>query len=76
MELYEESPGSFEYSTGSTLMPQSAGDNLEHSLLHQDIGTGMKAIQLGDQKEVTGDEKPVLSTANVDQGKIIHLNDK
>lgn len=52
MELYEDSTGSYEYSTGSTLLPHSTGDNLEHSL-HQDIGTGLN-IQIGDQKGVGG----------------------
>lgn len=75
MELYEDSPGSSEYSTGSTLLPQSTGDNLEHSL-HQDIGIETKATQFGDKKEVSGSEKWILSTANLDQGKIVHIHDK
>ena len=70
-ELYEDSPGSSEYSTGSTLLPHSAGDNLEHSL-HQDIETELKSIQIGDQG-VGGCEQGVLSTATLDQGKINQL---
>ncbi|XP_061342463.1 transcription factor MYB124-like [Gastrolobium bilobum] len=66
MELLEDSPCSSEYSTGSTLLPHSAGDNLEHSL-HQYIGTEMKSTQFGDKKVLRAGEKGVLSTANVDQ---------
>ncbi|CAJ1931739.1 unnamed protein product, partial [Sphenostylis stenocarpa] len=64
MELYEDSPGSSEYSTGSTLLHHSAGENLEHSL-NQDIGTELN-IQMGDP-EVRGCDKGVLSSATLDQ---------
>ncbi|XP_020214315.1 transcription factor MYB124 [Cajanus cajan] len=66
VERHEDSPGSSGYSTGSTLLCQSAGDNLDHSL-HEDIGTEIKSEQFGDEKGVGRDEKGVLSTANVDQ---------
>ncbi|XP_054808950.1 transcription factor MYB88-like isoform X2 [Prosopis cineraria] len=65
-ELYEDSPSSSEYSTGSTLLPHSASDNLEHSLL-QDIGTDLKPIQLGDQKRVSERGKEDLSSATMGQ---------
>jgi hypothetical protein len=47
MEPDEDSPGSSEYSSGSTLLPKSTGtaDNLESSL-NLDIGTEMKATHL------------------------------
>ncbi|KAK7362218.1 hypothetical protein VNO77_04325 [Canavalia gladiata] len=67
VECYEDSPGSSEYSTGSTFLPQSAGDNLEHSL-NQDIETEMKSKQFGDEKGGAGvGEKAVHSTENADQ---------
>lgn len=66
MELYEDSPGSSECSTGSTLSSHSAG---EHSL-HKDVGTELKSAQIGDKKGDSGCEKGVLSNATVDQGKI------
>ncbi|OIW20964.1 hypothetical protein TanjilG_26676 [Lupinus angustifolius] len=47
MELYVDSPGSSEYSTGSVILPHSADENLEHAL-HQEIGTELKSIQIGD----------------------------
>ncbi|XP_027360731.1 transcription factor MYB124-like [Abrus precatorius] len=66
MELYEDSPGSSEYSTGSTLLPHAAGENLEHSL-HQDIGTELKCIQIGDQKGFRGCDQGGLSSATLGQ---------
>ncbi|KAJ1386041.1 SANT/Myb domain [Sesbania bispinosa] len=66
MDLYEDSPGSSENSSGSTILPHCAGDNLEHSL-HQDIGTELKSIQIGDQKGVGGCGQMVLSSATLDQ---------
>ncbi|XP_027346838.1 transcription factor MYB88-like [Abrus precatorius] len=68
VECYEDSPGSSEYSTGSTLLPWSARNTLEHSL-HQGIGIEMKSRQFGDEKGVGGGEKGVHSTTNVDQRK-------
>ncbi|KAK7307129.1 hypothetical protein VNO77_39925 [Canavalia gladiata] len=67
MELYEDSsPGSSEYSTGSTLLPHSAGENLEHSL-HQDIGTELKSIQIGDQTGAAGCGQGVISSVTLVQ---------
>lgn len=74
MDLYEDSPGSSEHSTGSTLLSHSAGENLEHSL-HQDIGTELKSIQIVDQKGVGGCDQGVLSNATLDQGRIINSYD-
>jgi myb proto-oncogene protein len=75
MELYEDSPSSSEHSTGSTVLPHSAAENLEHSL-HQDNGTEQKSIQIEDQKGVGGCDQVVLSSVTVDQGKIIKSSDK
>ncbi|XP_004490015.1 transcription factor MYB88-like isoform X2 [Cicer arietinum] len=66
MELYEDSPGSSEHSTESGNLPHSSDENLEHSL-HQDCGTELKSIQIGDQKEVGGCDQVVLSSASLDQ---------
>ncbi|KAG4935826.1 hypothetical protein JHK85_050745 [Glycine max] len=67
VDRYEDSPGSSGYSTGSILLCESAGDNLEPSF-HQDIGTELKSEQLEDEKGVGRDDgKVVLSTLNVDQ---------
>ncbi|XLR34577.1 hypothetical protein S83_062477, partial [Arachis hypogaea] len=66
MDLYEDSPASSEYSTGSTILPLSAGDIIEHSS-HRDIETEMKTTQIEDKKEVDGCERGVLVTATLDQ---------
>ncbi|XLT40901.1 hypothetical protein HN873_072193 [Arachis hypogaea] len=66
MDLYEDSPASSEYSTGSTILPLSAGDIMEHSS-HRDIETEMKTTQIEDKKEVDGCERGVLVTATLDQ---------
>ncbi|KAE9615525.1 putative transcription factor MYB-HB-like family [Lupinus albus] len=67
MELYEDSPGSSEYSTGSTLLPNSACENLENSW-HQEIGTEPKSIQIGDEDEgVRGCDQGVLSSPTLNQ---------
>ncbi|KAK7386956.1 hypothetical protein VNO78_27366 [Psophocarpus tetragonolobus] len=75
VERYEDSPGSSGYSTGSTLLCQSAGEILEHSLL-QDIGTDLKSEQLGDEKGVGRDEKGVVSTANVGQDNLPYCEEQ
>jgi myb proto-oncogene protein len=75
MELYEDSPSSSEHSTGSTVLPHSAAENLEHSL-HQDNGTEQKSIQIEDQKGVGGCDQVVISSVTLDQGKIIKSSDK
>lgn len=72
MEFYEESPGSSEHSTGSTLLPHSAGENLEQTT-HQDILTELKSIKIGEQEGVGGCDQVVLLSAadQLDQGKMI-----
>lgn len=64
-ELYEDSPGSSEYSTGSTLLPHSAGNNSEHSL-HPDIGTEKKSTEIENIIGASDCDKQIM-----DQGKLI-----
>ncbi|OIW16865.1 hypothetical protein TanjilG_16445 [Lupinus angustifolius] len=67
MELYEDSPGSSEYSTGSTLLSNSASENFENSR-HQEIGTELKSIQIGDGDEgVRGCDQGVLSSPTLNK---------
>ncbi|KAK7250445.1 hypothetical protein RIF29_32891 [Crotalaria pallida] len=61
MELYEDSPRSSEYSTGSTLLPHSAGE----VLLHKDIGAEMMSSQVQDKKRDSECDKRVLFTTAV-----------
>lgn len=71
-DLYEESPGSSEYSSGSTILSHTAGNKMEQTQaeigsLHQDIGTGLQSIHIGEQKDVGECEKGVLSGATTKQ---------
>ena len=73
MELYEDSPRS---SKGLTILPHSAAENLKCSL-HQDNGTELNSMQIGDQKGDGGCDQVVLSSATMNQGNIIiKSNDK
>ncbi|KAL1330097.1 transcription factor MYB88-like isoform X3 [Arachis hypogaea] len=75
MDLYEDSPASSEYSTGSTILPLSAGDIMEHSS-HRDIETEMKTTQIEDKKEVDGCESGVLVTATLDQDMLLNSEEQ
>ncbi|XP_029147612.1 transcription factor MYB88 isoform X2 [Arachis hypogaea] len=75
MDLYEDSPASSEYSTGSTILPLSAGDIMEHSS-HRDIETEMKTTQIEDKKEADGCERGVLVTATLDQDMLLNSEEQ
>ncbi|EOY02016.1 PREDICTED: uncharacterized protein LOC18610458 isoform X2 [Theobroma cacao] len=71
-DLYEASPASSEYSTGSTLMPHLAGQKGEETqvkihALHQDI----LSSHIGEQNCGSEQEKGALSSANTDHVEII-----
>jgi hypothetical protein len=75
-DLYEESPGSSEYSTESTFLVHTAGNKTEQAQaeigsLHQDIRTGSQSIHIGEQKEVGECEKGVIFGATTKQGNEI-----
>lgn len=63
MESSEDSPSSSE---GSTILPHSAAENLECSL-HQDNGTELNSMQIGDQKGDGGCDQVVLSSATMNR---------
>ncbi|KAB1994162.1 hypothetical protein ES319_D13G081000v1 [Gossypium barbadense] len=70
-DLYEASPASSEYSTGSTLMPHPAGETGEEAQgkideLHQDIPSS----HIGEQN-CGSEEKRAVSGANTNQVEII-----
>ncbi|ESR51888.1 hypothetical protein CICLE_v10031405mg [Citrus x clementina] len=61
-DLFEDSPASSEYSTGSTLIPRPAGDttdqiDAELSALHQAIGTELQSIDIAKQHCLVEREK-------------------
>ncbi|KAE8719778.1 UDP-galactose/UDP-glucose transporter 3-like [Hibiscus syriacus] len=75
-DLYEVSPSSSEYSTGSTQMPHPAGESREKTqskinALHPDIMSN----HIGEQRRGTEEEKRALSSANTDHVEIITSSD-
>ncbi|GLU17114.1 hypothetical protein SLE2022_335080 [Rubroshorea leprosula] len=74
-DLYEASPASSEYSTGSTLLPHPAGDKTEQTqtetvALHQDIRIQLETVHTGMQNCMGEQEKGILSDANTNQVEI------
>ncbi|KAF5726805.1 MYB family protein [Tripterygium wilfordii] len=71
-ELYEESPASSEYSTGSTLMPHLDCDKPEHvqAEFHQDSGIHVQAFATEEQNVLNECGKQVLSKGNADPVEI------
>ncbi|XP_059448528.1 transcription factor MYB124 isoform X1 [Corylus avellana] len=72
-DLYDESPGSSEYSTESTFLVHTASNKTEQAQaeigsLHQDIRTGSQSIHIGEQKDVGECEKGVIFGATTKQG--------
>lgn len=74
-DLDDESPGSSEYSTGSTVISQTAGDKTEqaqadNSALHQDFGSVIKSTesvqQNGDAESISG----IYMSPITNQGKV------
>uniref|UniRef100_A0A5B7B1D9 Uncharacterized protein n=2 Tax=Davidia involucrata TaxID=16924 RepID=A0A5B7B1D9_DAVIN len=71
-DLYEESPGSSEYSTGSTLQSHTVGDKTEQSqselcALHHDTGAELQSIHVGEQDGNGECENRILSGATTNQ---------
>ncbi|KAJ9187518.1 hypothetical protein P3X46_002964 [Hevea brasiliensis] len=74
-DLYEESPASSEYSTGSTLMPCTAPDKTEQTqveigALHEDFPIELQSVHVKEQRDVDECEKESISCANITQGVI------
>ncbi|KAM7269308.1 hypothetical protein ACFE04_024805 [Oxalis oulophora] len=66
--LYDESPASSDYSTGSTLMPQTAIDQIEES---QPEIQSISTVQHSDNDK---QDKETISGANQDQGTSVDSN--
>ncbi|XP_054823836.1 transcription factor MYB124-like isoform X2 [Prosopis cineraria] len=65
-ELHEDSPSSSEYSTGSTILPRSTCDDLEHSL-HLNVRTEGKPTASEEKKGVISCGKQVFAASTADQ---------
>ena len=75
-DLYDESPGSSEYSTESTFLVHTASNKTEQAQaeigsLHQDIRTGSQSIHIGEKNDVGECEKGVIFGATTKQGNEI-----
>nr|KJB30364.1 hypothetical protein B456_005G139500 [Gossypium raimondii] len=75
-DLYEVSPSSSEYSSGSTIMPHPAGERGEKTRdkideLHPDILSN----HIGEQNCSTEEEARALSSANKNHGEMISSSD-
>ncbi|KAG8654087.1 transcription factor MYB124 isoform X2 [Manihot esculenta] len=80
-DLYEESPASSEYSTGSTLMPYTATDKTEKTpveigALHEDIPNELQSVHVKEQSDIDECEKESISCANMSQGEIFSSFDE
>ncbi|KAJ9172174.1 hypothetical protein P3X46_015445 [Hevea brasiliensis] len=74
-DLYEESPASSEYSTGSTLIPYTAADKTEQTqaeigALQEDIPNELHSVHSKEQSNVDECEKEIISCANITRGEI------
>ncbi|PSR88351.1 Myb-related protein like [Actinidia chinensis var. chinensis] len=79
-DLYEDSPGSSEYSTGSTLLSQQAGDKTEQSQselrgLHEDIVVESQSTSIGNQNGIGDCENGLISSATRPQDILPPCND-
>lgn len=73
--LYEESPDSSEYSTGSTLLSQRTSDKTEQNqaevcALHEDIEAELQSPNIGEHG-LGESENDILSGGTTTQGKQI-----
>ncbi|XP_015575305.1 transcription factor MYB124 isoform X1 [Ricinus communis] len=74
-DLYEDSPASSDYSTGSTLMPYTAPDKTEQAQaeigeVHKDIGNELQSVNAEEQNDVDECEKEIIPCASISQGEI------
>lgn len=74
-DLYDESPGSSEYSTGSTLASHTADGKTEQTPAeiveaHQDVGPGSQSIHIGEKNSLGECDKEILSGGTGSQGNV------
>lgn len=75
-DLYDESPGSSEYSTGSTLVSHTANSKTEQTTAeiveaHQDLGPGSQSIPIGERNDLAECDKDILSGGTASQGNVM-----
>ncbi|CAI0387612.1 unnamed protein product [Linum tenue] len=76
-DLYEQSPASSEFSTGSSLMPYSAPDittekpHSEIEMLHKDVGSELEAMHVEGQEVVESEcHNEIASGDNIAEGEL------
>ncbi|XP_062111660.1 transcription factor MYB124 isoform X2 [Humulus lupulus] len=74
-DLYDESPDSSEYSTGSTTMSQTAGDKTDQSQAeicasHQDVGCSSQSIHVGEESCVGECDNGMICGGTSEQAEI------
>ncbi|PON99983.1 MYB transcription factor [Trema orientale] len=80
-DLYDESPDSSEYSTGSTLMSQTAGDKTEQlqaeiGAADHDVVPGSQSIHVGEESWVGECDKGMICSGNTEQAEIFPTCDE
>ncbi|EXB63846.1 Myb-related protein B [Morus notabilis] len=77
-DLYDESPASSEYSTGSTVMSHTAGDKIraEMGALEHDTGPGSQSIHIGEESCVGECDKGMLCGGTREQAEIFPTCDE
>ncbi|CAA2971760.1 myb-related A isoform X1 [Olea europaea subsp. europaea] len=68
-DLYDETPASSEYSTGSSVLSHAPGENpeecqAERCTFHQETGLQLQSSQLGDQPSLAEENRICISAAN------------
>ncbi|CAK7326975.1 unnamed protein product [Dovyalis caffra] len=71
-DLYEESPASSEYSTGSIQLPYAAPDKTEQTkveigAMRKDIGIELQMVHIDEENFVGACDKEIISSANITQ---------
>ncbi|XP_050237959.1 transcription factor MYB124 isoform X2 [Mercurialis annua] len=75
-DLYEDSPASSEYSTGSTTMPCTAIDKTKQAQAetgeaHEDVEDEMQSVNVEEKNDVGECAKKIISRASISQGELL-----
>ncbi|CAN1349062.1 Transcription factor MYB88 [Linum perenne] len=76
--LYEGSPASSEFSTGSSLMPYPApnGSQDETNMRHNDAGSDLQSVHIAGQNGTVECDKEIISGENIAEGDLFQSFDE
>ncbi|CAN1198789.1 Transcription factor MYB88 [Linum perenne] len=76
--LYEGSPASSEFSTGSSLMPYLApnGSQDETNTRHNDVGSDLQSVHIAGQNGTVECDKEIISGENIAEGDLFQSFDE